>query len=362
MYFVISNNLLYTKICVMDGDFMLKLSQSELYNSNLSAHAKTESDNAIRAKLSQGISLITPDKIEIEVSQLKMQQKRSWLPLISDALSLYEAPVGRVKLFNLADGYGTKSAFASWIPFTVGMMRDRTNEMSSARKAVPTIFVNMYKIGQWSADGSSYRDLSAATDLYTCLETGDIAYKMLIEEKADEVLGDTNVLEYLTKIYSTLFLQTIINVRSSISDSQADAARFIIAKFFLKYCVQIQSEDRINDIALKTVKSKSSIPFLLSYEQNAMIDYNSLSGFLKTFGLSFFQIEIGLNEFITKWISMNGEGLLLAVEYIPYFIHFLFAVKHNALLGGSSKLYRKQNILEQEGLSKLYTAIISKIR
>ena len=185
---------------------------------------------------------------------------------------------------------------------------------------------------------------------------------MLIDEKADEVLNDSSVLEYLTRIYTTLFLQTIINVRSSISDSQADAARFIIAKFFLKYCVQIGSEERVTDFALKTIKSRTSIPFLRSYEENAMIDYNSLSGFLKTFGLSFFQIEIGLNEFITKWISMNGEGLLLAVEYIPYLLHFLFAVKHNALLGGSSKLYRKQNILEQEGLSKLYTAVISKIR
>lgn len=341
---------------------MLKLSQSELYNSNLSSQSKTEADNALRSKLAQGISLITPDKIEIEISQLKMQQKRSWLPLISDALSLYEAPTGRVKLFNLADGYGSKSAFASWIPFTVGMMRDKANEANTVRKAAPTIFINMYKIGQWSADGSSYRDLSAATDLYTCLETGDIAYKMLIDEKADEVLNDSNVLEYLTRIYTTLFLQTIINVRSSISDSQADAARFIIAKFFLKYCVQIGSEERVTDFALKTIKSRTSIPFLRSYEENAMIDYNSLSGFLKTFGLSFFQIEIGLNEFITKWISMNGEGLLLAVEYIPYLLHFLFAVKHNALLGGSSKLYRKQNILEQEGLSKLYTAVISKIR
>ena len=56
---------------------------------------------------------------------------------------------------------------------------------------------------------------------------------------------------------------------------------------------------------------------------------------------------------------MYGEGLALAIEYVPYLLHFLFAPIHASRLGGSSRLDKRLPALQKEGLTKLYNAVIA---
>lgn len=92
------------------------------------------------------------------------------------------------------------------------------------------------------------------------------------------------------------------------------------------------------------------------------MDNSSLSAFLKTLGEAFFNKGVDLSKFQISWVSMYGEGLLFAVEYAPYFLHFLFATWHGSSLGGSNKLYNKLPEMTKDGLIKLYNAVISELR
>jgi hypothetical protein len=59
---------------------------------------------------------------------------------------------------------------------------------------------------------------------------------------------------------------------------------------------------------------------------------------------------------------MYGEGLIFAIEYAPYLLHYLFATLHGATLGGSTRLFNRLPDLQKDGLPKLYNAVIDEIR
>jgi hypothetical protein len=217
-------------------------------------------------------------------------------------------------------------------------------------------------MGQWSATGDTYDNLFPITDLNACLESGYIAEKLTIEKRADQILGNPTVMEYLTRIYTKMFYDALIRVPGNIPlvDFEQDACRFVIAKFFLSYVLQQNGgNDTVNEYARLASRSLTNTKTMTQYEDNLGINYESLSGFLSTVGISFFNgAPTGMSDFEKAWLSMYGEGLAFAIEYVPYLIHFLFAAIHNSRLGGSSKLDRRFAALQKEGLAKLYNAFI----
>lgn len=339
---------------------MRQLGNTELYK----LHLSQGESNAIIAqvqKLSNNIAIISPQDIEEQLLSLKTASKRSFYALLSEALALYEQR-GLIRLFNLGSTGSGRSQIPSYMPILMHGVKSKINPGIVDKVA----FVNMYKIGNWAADESRYINLSAATDLYACLESGLITYKLSGQGMHKRAFDDKNVLEYLTKIYTNLFAQTLIKTKMTFGsqDFQSDAANFIIAKFFLLYVLMKQPTEFVDDLAYLTATKRSSLEALKSFEEASMIDYSSLTGFLATFGDAFFNDKVNLIEFENNWLKMYGEGMVFAIEYVPYLLHFLFASLHGATLGGLNRLSvgNRRNELLKLGLPKLYNALVSVIR
>jgi hypothetical protein len=338
---------------------MLELSKTELYTT-MKPEFRSSLGEASQQKLWQGIGVITPKHIEVELLDLKTYSKKkaSSSLLLLDALKMYES-TGQIQLFDLSFGDEGGSTIPPFVPFLPGYAGAA---ITGGQKQVPAIFVNMYRMGQWSPKGDTYDGLFAITDLNACLESGYIAEKLTIEKKADQILGNATVLEYLTRIYAKMFYDALIRVPGNIPlvDFEQDTCRFVIAKFFLTYILQKNGQDdTVNEYARLASRSLINTKTLVQYEDNLGINYESLSGFLSTIGIAFFNgAPTGLSDFEKAWLSMYGEGLAFAIEYVPYLIHFLFAAIHNSRLGGSSKLDRRFAALQKEGLAKLYNAMI----
>lgn len=346
---------------------MRQLGETELYKLQLSQGEINNIRAAVGMKLNQNVGDIAPEDIEEQLLQLKTRSKTSYYALLPEALSLYEQR-GLIRLFNLGSTNNGRSPIPAYMPFLAANARNRVKEQNNLVNTPAAqdraIFVNMYRIGNWTSDELRYTNLSAATDLYSCLETGVIAYRLTVQGMANKVFEDKSVIEYLTKIYTSMFAQTVIKTKVTFGgqDFQNDAASFIIARFFLLYVLKKVDNETTNDFAYLAIKNRTSIDALISYEQTAMIDYSSLSNFLKTFGEAFFNDPIKLIEFENNWLKMYGEGMVFAIEYVPYFLHFLFSAFHGAMLGGSIRLYNRIDELKKLGLPKLYNAVINALR
>jgi len=344
---------------------MRKLNETELFKLYLSNSQKAAIDQALNVRLNQNIGVIAPENISTELFSLKAASKNSQLQLLPEILSLYEN-YGRLRLFNLGSSAKT-SPIPLFMPFSIGRGRDRARESSAPSLLsgeVPVVFINMFRIGNWSADESTYNGLNARTDLYTCLETGAINY-FLSNGKAEKVFSDPKILESLTKIYTSLFSSAVLGASGNNyggEDFKTDAARFIIANFFLRYVLKKAPSEGIDSYAYKATKYRTSFKGVKDYEENAFINYESLSGFLSSFGEVFFNEPISLIDFENKWLTNYGEGLLFAIEYVPYLLHFLFAALHHAPLGGVVRLGNRVNELTKEGLVQLYNSVVAAVK
>lgn len=338
---------------------MLQLTQTELFSTRSPQYINGIM-GAIRNKLSQNIGVINPQHIESILLDLKKyaKTKSASSPCLLNAIDLYENYGGRIQLFDLSSINNSTVDIPSFFPFLPGNAR-----RPDFNRPIPAIYMNMFKLGQWSHDDSSYTNLFAITDLHTCLESGFIAYKMVIENKANDILSSGAVIENLTRIYTKLFYDALIKVPGNIplQDFQQDAAKFIIAKFFLVYVLQKSENDNsVNMYARLAANTSSTLTALQSYEENLGISYEKLSSFLSSFSMVFFNgRNTTISDFEKAWISMYGEGLAFAIEYVPYLLHFLFAPIHASRLGGSSRLDKRYPNLQKEGLIKLYNAVMA---
>lgn len=339
---------------------MLQLTQAELYKSCESTFhgGITNASN----KLSQNVGVINPQNLEIALMDLDRyaRTKSKSSPCLTTAITMYRQYGGRIQLFDLSGGANGRSEIPPFMPFIPGAAH-----RPDSPKPIPAIFVNLYRMGKWSDDGSTYEDINVPTDLHTCLESGYIAYKFIIENQADNILSNSNVLENLTRIYTKLFYDALIKVPGNLplEDFQKEAAKFIIAKFFLIYVVQKNENDATtNNIARLAANAISGVGALQGYEENLGINYEKLTNFLISFGQVFFNGHpTSRQDFERAWLNMYGEGMALAVEYIPYLIHFLFATVHSSRLGGSSRLDKRISDLTQQGLYKLYNAVMHEV-
>jgi len=343
---------------------MRKIQETELFSAHLSSSQKSEIQNALTMKLNQGVGIITPDHLLTEITELKVKQRNVHYPLLSGALSMFEQFNGRIRLFNLGSTTSGRSQISAQMPFLFGPVRNKQLEGETETRPVsPAILMNMHRIGRWSADESQYIGVSARTDLYSVLESGYIFYRLIVDNKASNVFDNKTVLEYLTNIYTTLFSGAVIKTMIDYGgEFNTDAARFIIAQFFLRYVLKKTPSPTIDEFAYKSIRNRTSLMALKSYEESNNINYEKLSTFLESFGDAFFNEKIDISRFEVSWATMYGSGLIFAVEYAPYLIHFLLAAIHGATLGGSSRLYLRIQDLTKDGVQKLYNAIISEIR
>lgn len=343
---------------------MRKLSNGEIYNKVYKSSVEIE--NAKTQQLSQNIGVIAPEHIQSALLDLKTRSKNSYYGFLSEALSLYEQR-GTIRLFNLTDKNNSRSRIPTAMPYFPALARDRVKEANfgEAGGKERVLFVNMYRIGHWSADESTYDGVAALTDLYSCLESGVIGRKLTIENMGDKLFENKTVLEYFVKIYTFMFSQAVQKAKTTYggSDFQNDAASFLIARFCLLYILEKNDTEYTDDIAYLAVQNRSSLESLKSFESINKIDYSKLSEFLRTFGEAFYNGEgVELVAFENKWISLYGDATGLAIEYAPYLLHFLFAAMHGAVLGGGIRLGRQLDNLRKIGLPKLYNAVVNTLK
>jgi len=336
---------------------MRKLIEGEIYNKIYSNDNGMK--NAMAQQLFNNISIIAPEHLQVPLMDLKVRSRNSYYAFLPDALTLFETR-GLIRLFNI----GT-NVIPTVIPYFPGTARNRVKDSTAGTGTDRVIFVNMYRIGHWSSDEKEYLGVAPLTDLYSCLESGVIGYKINIENNSEKLFSNKQVLEYLSKIYTFMFSLTMQKTKTTYggSDFQNDCASFLISKFFLLYVLKKPNNDSINDYAYLAVQNKSSLTSLLSYEDISQIDYSSLSAFLNTFGQAFYNGEgVSLVDFETRWVMMFGDSTGLAIEFAPFLLHYLFAVLHGATLMGSLRLMRYQDNLKKLGLAKLYNAVVSVLK
>jgi hypothetical protein len=342
---------------------MRALRNTEIYSLTTKKTEQVITD-VIQNKLNMSIGIISPAMIEPEIGALMLSSKDR--PLLAQAIALYKSFNGPIRLFDLGLSSKGQAPIPAAMPFIPAKLRCRENENSPATQdtMVPGVLMNLYRIGNWSADGTQYRNLSL-TDLRTVLESGFISYKMLVLVNTDKVLSDTTVIDCLTRIYANLFSSAIIRTMNPYNDDfSSDAAIFIIAEFFLRYCLEMDNAERIADYAYNTIAHKAtSIKAIQEFERElpTQINYNSLSGFLETFGIAFFNSPILLANFEYNYLKMYGDGVAYAIEYVPYFLHFLFSIPNGAVLGGSVR-WAKKLVPMGRDINKLYIAVTNILR
>lgn len=346
---------------------MIKLSQSELYTYNPDFVSTMKTAMPL---VTGGRGLIPPQKLT-QFGDLKDYAKRSSTssPLIIDAIQRYEETKD-IMLFdlNVATNGTNGSIIPPFIPFIAGVGSVDADGNHIASK--PRIYVNLYRLGFWSADNSSYDDVAVLTDLQSCLETGLIAYRMIVEDKADDVLNNSVVKMKLTNIYVNLFYKALIAVQKyPLSDFQLEVCRYLTAKFFMIYCLQDQPDDPTVQkyavlIAQQGKPGGSDADSYAAFEGNIRMDYSSVSGFLDSLSGAFFDGKpCSLFDFDTKWVSQYGEGFALCPSYPPYLLHFLFSTIRSARLGGSSRLTGRRDMdFRTEDLRQLYNAVCAACR
>lgn len=340
---------------------MRKLQDSELFSKYLSTSEKANMFSALNTQLRYDTGVVKPENLDLTLLDLKKKAKGTYVPLINEAISMFEANGRRIRLFNLTNG--SSSPVPSYVPFLPDMSRNFAVDPSEGGAAnIPVIFMNLYRIGNWNAEGNEYLNFKA-NDAYPILESGLLAYKMICRGMSDEVFTNKTVLENLTRIYTDMFMKAVSRAKTNIYEDVAqDTARFIIAKFFLTYVLKKQDSDTTDNYAYLSVKNRTSKVVIKSQEENYQINYNTLTDFLSSFSEAFFNDSLSLVQFINSWVKLYGDGLVLAVEYAPYLIHFLFAALHSTSLGGITRLNLHLPILQDDGLNKLYTAMINILR
>ena len=340
---------------------MRKLQESELFVKYLSNVEKTAIFSTLNTKLRYNVGIIKPENLELELLELKKKAKSAYIPLANEAIAMYEANGHRIRLFNISNN--GQSPVPAYIPFLPDMSRNFAADPSEGEDSLPVVFMNMYRIGNWNSAGDQYINIRASSDLYSVLESGLFSYKLVCRGMDDQVFQNKVVLENLTRVYTKLFLNAVVKIKSLIYDPIAqDTAKFVIAKFFLTYCLKKQPSDMTNSYAYLATSKKVSRTVIESQEETFNIDYSTLSGFLNSFGQEFFRDNISLVQFISSWVKLYGDGMLLAIEYVPYLIHFIFSPLHGTTLGGTCRLSMKLSELQDEGLNKLYTAMINILR
>jgi hypothetical protein len=349
---------------------MRNLHETELFREGENTSTKSAITQAINNQLNQGTGVIVPKHIESELASVKLKAKKS-IGLLSEGISLYEGFNGRIRLFNLGLTSGGRSPIPAYMPFVISKARNKQleSEMSSGNNITsPAVYMNLYRIGHFSKDESEYQKLNAATDLAALLDSGATMYRMVYQGGHEQLLDNSVVLENLTRIYTSLFAGAVSRA-SKVgvygSEFNTDAARYIIAKFFLLYVLKKPLSKTIEEYAHKAIKGRTtSLVALKNFEDNNEIDYTKLSSFLESFGYVFFDNPINLSLFHNSWLVMYGEGLSLAVEYVPYLFHFLIALKYGATLGGSTRLYNTSRYadLVKDGLVKLLNTVSTVLR
>ena len=347
--------------------YHLLLNNTELFSAHLSDIDKKNMDFAITNRLSQNnVGIIAPEHIAADITQLKLKAKAGSASLLGEAISLYEDFNGRIRLFNLGTSSAGRSPIPIYIPFVAGMNRNRALENDpNVRPTSPAIFMNMYRIGNWNAEETQYIGISAITDLYAELESALIMYKMLIEGRATKVLSEKKVIESLTRIYTFMFNKAVTRISRSVvgnGDFMKSAAEFLIANFFLRYVLEMPESESLDNYAYNSIDGRVSLTALKDFANSVEIDYSSLSAFLASFGKAVASEEISLIKFQTGWITTFGEGLLLAIEYLPYLLHFLIGVVRGSSMGGVSRLMIHKPDLNKRGLDLLYRSLVSELR
>jgi hypothetical protein len=320
-------------------------------------------------KLVKGIGLIRPDNIALEIEKLKIKRKSSALPLLMEALDLYTSSVPSIYLFDLGgdDVPPSMPFIIAPSPVAAPQTTALSNKLSAPRNVGKCVYLNMYRIGKWSEDGSQYEGLESLSDLISCLETGVIAYHMLCCGEGDDILRKTDVLSNLVRLYTGLFYISFNMACKSpfVGDSfNNDAIYYTAAKFFMIHNLGMAPSDTTDKLAWEYgCRYDTTFDSLKLYEDTLDdIKYDNANDFITQLSSSMYKAAANYNDFTASWQRTCGEGCYLAIEYVPYLLHYLFAALHNARLGNMNRLSNRAPDLAKDGLQALHAAVVSKIR
>jgi len=140
---------------------------------------------------------------------------------------------------------------------------------------------------------------------------------MIYYSLPDAFTKKANVVVLCTKIFSKLFTHVIDYIANiSVISENRDKLLYLSSKYFLMNQLQMDDEDRVNEIAIKAsgiTESQARI-FNIASEGN---DLETLPGFVDTV-IKLFKIEkLTFSVVIEKWMFLYGSGTAFALEFFP---------------------------------------------
>lgn len=276
--------------------------------------------------INKGVGIITPDKIEMPLFELEKSNRIRQTPITQSAIAAYKAG-GKIRLFNLTGNHTSDNNLGPEVPYIL------------ANPGI--VWINMNKICSWDPSLERIDDLMALTDLRAILEIGYVLYQLEVNHQKEQLFGNIQFIEKLTSMYTYMMYQAISKTLGASLVSETDTTavnmKFAIAKFFLIYCLERQDDQSTDTIAYSVVKNSSTtFTGVKMFEENSMLDYDTLSGFCKTFAIAYTNRSLSLNEIYTQWVRQFGEATQLAVECPMILFYFLYCTYYNAKLGAAN--------------------------
>lgn len=304
------------------------------------------------SKLSQGVGLVEPNNIELQLFNLKKSTLIKRSPLLQNAIHEYEN--GHIKLFNTT---GINNTVAN-LPLTLPYLPMANGD----------VYMNLNRVCSWSADMSTLTNLAELTDLRAILEFGYVLKSLNNGNNKDSLFKNSVFIEKLTRIYIYLFYNVICRCLGASQTSSIDSVsvnmKYAIAKFFLNYCIEMESDDVASTIAYTIVKNaNTTFNSIAMHEENIGLDYSSLEGFLKSFALSFFGNNLTVSVFYNTWIKLYGEQTIIATESPEILLYFAYMTYYNARLGvNNTRLVTRHKEQINTELTKIVSIIYTVVR
>lgn len=169
--------------------------------------------------------------------------------------------------------------------------------------------------------------------LFSLLQAGSVACKCY--SKYQKIKLNTTVIKSGTMIYSKLFTKTLNKLFSlNTLPAKLEAAHFLSGLFFLVNVLGLDyNSPSTMQYALIACKNPTTVPARMILSQFEESDFADINTFITALSKKV-SVFAGLKTsvFLDNYIQMYSPNMLLSLEFLPIFLHNMFAVVVGAYL------------------------------
>jgi len=185
-------------------------------------------------------------------------------------------------------------------------------------------YVNLTNYGKLNSD--NFLEIDGRT-LYALLQSGLITLK-INSDKFNSVTMNQTILKNSALAYSKLFTKIIDKMFAlNLNPILADKVRYLSAKFFLLNLAEKTDSENVRNVSSTAITNGTTKITLYNSDENFDGDaYKNINNFMEALkDIDSTLHKLSLRLFIENWMKMYGLSTVLALEYLPFFFHMIFA-------------------------------------